>query len=65
MQSAKLQLKGRGEMLSGKKQIYIVDDDESVRRALKLLLVTYDFQVETFNSAEKFLVLCPIAFRGV
>lgn len=64
MQSAKLQLKGRGEMLSGKKQIYIVDDDESVRRALKLLLVTYDFQVETFNSAEKFFSAVPNSVPG-
>jgi FixJ family two-component response regulator len=41
-------------MSSDKKQIYIVDDDESVCRALKLLLVIYGFAVETFVSAEKF-----------
>jgi len=41
-------------MSSDKKQIYIVDDDESVSRALKLLLVIYGFAVETFVSAEKF-----------
>jgi FixJ family two-component response regulator len=34
--------------------IYIVDDDESVCRALKTLLMTYDFEVETFNSAQSF-----------
>jgi len=34
--------------------IYIVDDDESVCRALKTLLMTYDFVVRTFNSAQKF-----------
>jgi len=34
--------------------IYIVDDDESVCRALKTLLMTYDFEVRTFNSAQKF-----------
>ena len=34
--------------------IYIVDDDESVCRALKTLLMTYDFEVRTFNSAQSF-----------
>jgi FixJ family two-component response regulator len=34
--------------------IYIVDDDESVCRALKTLLTTFDFQVRTFNSAKSF-----------
>ena len=34
--------------------IYIVDDDESVCRALKTLLMTYDFDVKTFNSAQDF-----------
>lgn len=34
--------------------IYIVDDDESVCRALKTLLMTYDFNVRTFNTAQNF-----------
>ena len=34
--------------------IYIVDDDESVCRALKTLLMTYEFDVKTFNSAQSF-----------
>ena len=34
--------------------IYIVDDDDSVCRALKTLLMTYDFVVTTFNSANSF-----------
>jgi FixJ family two-component response regulator len=34
--------------------IYIVDDDESVCRALKTLLMTYKFEVQTFNSAQGF-----------
>jgi len=38
-----------------KKQIYIVDDDESVCRALSLLLDTYGFEVHTFASATAFL----------
>src|ERR1700690_1684374 len=37
-----------------KSNIYIVDDDESVCRALKTLLMTYDFDVKTFNSAHSF-----------
>ena len=41
-------------MPSDKKQIYIVDDDESVCRALKSLLMTFDFEVKTFNSAKIF-----------
>ncbi len=36
------------------KSIYIVDDDESVCRALKTLLMTYGFEVKTFNSAKSF-----------
>ena len=36
------------------KQIFIVDDDESVCRALSVLLVTYGFTVDTFTSAEEF-----------
>lgn len=34
--------------------IFIVDDDESVCRALKTLLMTYNFNVKTFNSAQGF-----------
>jgi len=34
--------------------IFILDDDESVCRALKTLLMTYDFVVKTFNSAQNF-----------
>jgi FixJ family two-component response regulator len=41
-------------MLSVNKQIYIVDDDVSVRRSLKLLMASYEFAVETFPSAEEF-----------
>ena len=42
-------------MSAEKKQIYIVDDDESVCRALSLLLDTYGFGVQTFASATEFL----------
>ncbi len=35
-------------------KIYIVDDDESVCRALKTLLMTYGFDVKTFTSENDF-----------
>ena len=38
---------------------YIVDDDESVCRALKALLMTYDYEVITFNSAKSFFDAVP------
>ena len=46
-------------MPSDKKKIYIIDDDESVRRALKSLLMTFDFDVKTFNSANDFFDSVP------
>jgi two-component system, LuxR family, response regulator FixJ len=45
-------------------QIFIVDDDASVCRALKLLLGTYGFKVDTFTSAEKFFSLVPNSLPG-
>jgi FixJ family two-component response regulator len=39
--------------------IFIVDDDESVCRALKTLLMTYGFEVRTFNSAQDFFDAIP------
>ena len=41
-------------MSSPKKKIYMVDDDESVCRSFKLLLGTFDFDVQTFHSAKSF-----------
>jgi len=35
--------------------VSVVDDDESVREALPLLLRTFGLRVETFSSAESFL----------
>ena len=64
MQLEELQFKECREMSSDKKQIYIVDDDESVRHALKLLLVSHEFKVETFNSAEEFFSAVPNSVPG-
>ena len=36
-----------------------MDDDESVCRALKSLLMTFDFEVKTFNSAKSFFDSVP------
>jgi two-component system response regulator FixJ len=51
-------------MASDKKQLYIVDDDESVRRSLKLLMVSYEFTVDTFSSAEEFFTAVPNSAEG-
>ncbi|MFA5059203.1 MAG: response regulator [Candidatus Omnitrophota bacterium] len=51
-------------MLTDKKKIYIVDDDESVCLALKILLMTYEFEVVTFNSAKGFFDAVPIDATG-
>jgi len=51
-------------MATEKKQIYIVDDDESVCRALKVLLATYGFTVDTFTSSEVFFRTVPNSVPG-
>jgi len=47
-----------------KKQIYIVDDDESVSRALGILLGTYGFTVDTFKAAGDFFSVVPNSAAG-
>ena len=43
-------------MIKKKKNlVYVIDDDESVRRAFQLLFQSVDFDVQTFCSAEEFL----------
>lgn len=46
------------------KQIFIVDDDASVCRALAVLLVTYGFTVDTYTCAEEFLRAVPNSALG-
>jgi FixJ family two-component response regulator len=46
------------------KQIFVVDDDESVCRALGVLLVTYGFAVKTFTCAEDFFRAVPNSVAG-
>ena len=38
--------------------VFVIDDDESVREALKSLLRSVDLRVETFASAQEFLQCC-------
>ena len=47
-----------------KKQIYILDDDESVLRSLKLLMVSYGFAVDVFSSADEFFSAVPNSAPG-
>ena len=51
-------------MAIGRKKIYVVDDDASICRALKFLLITFGFKVETFSSAEKFFSDVPNSAEG-
>ena len=46
------------------KQIFIVDDDASVCRALSILLVTYGFTVDTYTCAEDFFRAVPNSLPG-
>lgn len=52
-------------MSKAKPDIYVVDDDESVRRALLRLMKSAGFNVETFNSAQSFLDSVPPDTQGV
>jgi two-component system response regulator FixJ len=46
------------------KQIFIVDDDISVCRALSILLATYGFTVDTYTCAEEFFRAVPDSAPG-
>ena len=50
--------------LTENEQIYIVDDDASVCRALATLLTTYGFNVTTFTSALEFFDAVPKSVPG-
>jgi two-component system response regulator FixJ len=67
MQTSKLQelyLKECGKMLADKKQVFVVDDDVSVCRALGILLCAHGFMVGTYISAEKFFSAVPDNVQG-
>ena len=55
--------------------IYVVDDDASVRNALKMLFLSADMEIRTFEAAEDFLefqfreenacLICDIKLKGI
>lgn len=51
-------------MVKKKNKIFIVDDDASVLRSLKLLLLSAGFNVEAFHSAQSFLDSIPFDTEG-
>jgi two-component system response regulator FixJ len=51
-------------MSTDKKQVYVVDDDGPVCRALSVLLGTYGFSVDTFTSAKDFFNAVPNSAPG-
>jgi FixJ family two-component response regulator len=44
--------------------VYVIDDDESIRRALKRLLRSVGYHALTFSSAEDFLEFAPERGEG-
>ena len=63
METEELPLKNY-KMPLKEEQIYILDDDESVRRSLKLLMVSYGFAVDVFSSAGEFFSAVPNSAPG-
>ncbi len=45
-------------------QVYLIDDDASVRKSVARLLRTAAYQVEAYSSAEEFLKTCQMAEHG-
>ena len=64
MNAEELQLKKSDKISLDTKQIYILDDDKSVLRSLKLLMVSYGFAVDTFSTAEEFFSAVPNSALG-
>jgi FixJ family two-component response regulator len=53
-----------GRVAAMPSNIFVVDDDVSVCRAMKILLVTFGFEVRTFNSAQSFFDEIPNSEPG-
>jgi len=64
MQSEAIQVEEFKPVSKGREQIFIVDDDKSVCRALKILITTYGFAVKTFLSVEEFFSAIPNNVSG-
>jgi len=59
MQIGELQLEEFEKMSPQKKKVYILDDDKSVLRSLKMLMISYGFEVDIFSSSEDFFTAVP------
>ena len=44
--------------------VFVVDDDPSVRTAVKRLLASVGLQCETFSTAAEFLIRCELGVSG-
>jgi FixJ family two-component response regulator len=56
--------RGDGALPEKSLTVFVVDDDESVRKALKRLLGAYGYHVMTFESAEDFLLSGSVRTEG-
>jgi FixJ family two-component response regulator len=56
--------RGDGVLPEKSLTVFVVDDDESVRKALKRLLRTHGYDVVTFESAEDFLLSDAVRTEG-
>src|SRR5665213_1086461 len=63
MKAEELPLKNYKMPLEERK-IYILDDDQSVLRSLKLLMVSYGFAVDTFSFSDDFFTAVPNSVEG-
>jgi FixJ family two-component response regulator len=52
-------------MMKKKSHIYIVDDDDSICRALSRLAASDGLRIDAFSSAEKFLDSVPHGTKGI
>jgi len=50
--------------MKDKSCVYIVDDDQSVRKALKRFVTSAGYFVETYASAQEFLSSVPVFAKG-
>ena len=53
-----------GRVVKTAPQVYLIDDDESVRKSVARLLRIAGYQVEAYASADEFLETCRMAEHG-
>jgi len=52
------------EKMALKSSVFIVDDDPSVRKALKRFVISAGYSAETYASAQEFLTAVPVHVEG-